>query len=979
MFGAAGALLLRRRRAAAPPPLACAPTFAASLPPPPPAAAPIPLRLPSPSPRLPRSAHRRGRRGWAHDAAPPGEGGSRAGPRRRGRRRRAGLAAGEGGGARRGCAAGGGEEGRAAGGREAGEACDGNNPNNRNTFAPAARARFVSCERGEMLEHPGHRRHRHVDDALQRLHDLRHGGPVRLLVLDAPARHPARALQLPLADVPPQPRVRHRGHVPLHHPGRRPHREERRGRTTLLTTTFCRLRVPVPVAVAVAAGGVAAAGDELEEQHAEAVDVGLGADGQAGDPLRREVPDGAPHGGQGAAEVPPHELGHPEVGDLGAQVPVQQHVLRLHVAVDDALPAAVVQVGQSPGDAEHDARTRQLGQLLPNRKASSEPLGMYSYTSILSSPEEQKPRSRTRLTCWMSPSVFTSARNCFSPCRSPSSFFTATSTWVWPWPFVRTPRYTVPKPPPPSLSEKFFVAARRSLQLYTCSDEPFWPAISARRFLLDASTLHATAADAANAAREAKTMTRISHHGLLFFVFLAPCSSDCGSRRYRVAAADEPPSSSAYSCARLRKPSCQTAQLPPSPENAYAWHEQLFRQADSHSALVWAATASGSSGSFMSGSSRKPSVGRPLPPQRSGALPAAPVAEPPRTVGRRREARRALARRLGPPVADPEGAAERVDVALDGGRGPEELPALGVGHPDVLLDLAGEVDHHARDGGVVVEHAGDAAVGGRVGVRLVEEHVVDGLGEVGEDAAGPDAAAPAREPFQRRKNSLLLVFQGSTVSVNAPGAGSSASRQDVSVWYSPVVLSSPSHASGTSVSVGWSKLCQSTREDELPPPSRSTRFPSSRITATFDDDDDDDALVDHTTTTAEEGGWVVRPTSWRLPSSGETRSSAESALERGLARLATQMTNRPEPPGLKRPSSNLPCADTAVSLPRSGRRADTVSSPAAAAAAAAAVQLYAARMARAVAAVASDMPGSGISKTARWLHLHRWILMTPLN
>ena len=145
-----------------------------------------------------------------------------------------------------------------------------------------------------------------------------------------------------------------------------------------------------------------------------------------------------------------------------------------------------------------------------------------------------------------------------------------------------------------------------------------------------------------------------------------------------------------------------------------------------------------------------------------------------------------------------------------------------------------------------------------------------------------------RDPFQRRKNSLLPL--GSTVQVNIPGAGSSVLRHDVSVWYSPVSLFSPSHPSGTSVSVGWSKLCHSTLE-ELPP-SRRTRLLLSRITARFDSGDDntdeDDRLDDHTTPREAED--LLSPTSSRLPSSGETRSSADATPDRGLTRLATQTT-----------------------------------------------------------------------------------------
>uniref|UniRef100_A0A0A9D1U5 Uncharacterized protein n=1 Tax=Arundo donax TaxID=35708 RepID=A0A0A9D1U5_ARUDO len=57
----------------------------------------------------------------------------------------------------------------------------------------------------------------------------------------------------------------------------------------------------------------------------------------------------------------------------------------------------------------------------------------------------------------MVPIVLTSARNCFSPCRTPSSFLTATSVASG-----SDPLNTDPKAPPPSFSEKFLVTNCRS-------------------------------------------------------------------------------------------------------------------------------------------------------------------------------------------------------------------------------------------------------------------------------------------------------------------------------------------------------------------------------------------------------------------------------------------------------------------------------------------------------------------------------------
>jgi len=81
--------------------------------------------------------------------------------------------------------------------------------------------------------------------------------------------------------------------------------------------------------------------------------------------------------------------------------------------------------------------------------------------------------------------------------------------------------------------------------------------------------------------------------------------------------------------------------------------------------------------------------------------------------------------------------------------------------------------------------------------------------------------------------------------------------------------------------------------EELPP-SRRTRLPLSRITATFDPgeddtDEDDDRFDDHRTPGVAEDG--LSPTSSRFPSE-DTRSSVEATPEpdRGLTRLPTQMT-----------------------------------------------------------------------------------------
>jgi hypothetical protein len=62
------------------------------------------------------------------------------------------------------------------------------------------------------------------------------------------------------------------------------------------------------------------------------------------------------------AEVPPHQLGEAEVGDLRHQRAVEQDVLRLDVAVDDAVAAALVQVQQPPRRADRDLVPRAPAQ-----------------------------------------------------------------------------------------------------------------------------------------------------------------------------------------------------------------------------------------------------------------------------------------------------------------------------------------------------------------------------------------------------------------------------------------------------------------------------------------------------------------------------------------------------------------------------------------------------------------------------------------
>uniref|UniRef100_A0A453LEN4 Uncharacterized protein n=1 Tax=Aegilops tauschii subsp. strangulata TaxID=200361 RepID=A0A453LEN4_AEGTS len=98
----------------------------------------------------------------------------------------------------------------------------------------------------------------------------------------------------------------------------------------------------------------AARADELQQQHAEAVDVAALGDLPPHGVLRRQVPERAldPRGEVGDALR--DELGEAEVGHLGHEVRVQEHVAGLDVAVDDVRAGLVVQVREALGGAERD-------------------------------------------------------------------------------------------------------------------------------------------------------------------------------------------------------------------------------------------------------------------------------------------------------------------------------------------------------------------------------------------------------------------------------------------------------------------------------------------------------------------------------------------------------------------------------------------------------------------------------------------------
>uniref|UniRef100_A0A804QYF7 Uncharacterized protein n=1 Tax=Zea mays TaxID=4577 RepID=A0A804QYF7_MAIZE len=102
----------------------------------------------------------------------------------------------------------------------------------------------------------------------------------------------------------------------------------------------------------------------LQQHHAEGVHVGLVRQLLAPEVLRVQVPEAALHGGAHVQLVHPGPvLGQPEVRHLGHEVVVQQDVGGLHVAVDDPLRRARVQVVQPPGSADAD-----LQPLLPRQR-----------------------------------------------------------------------------------------------------------------------------------------------------------------------------------------------------------------------------------------------------------------------------------------------------------------------------------------------------------------------------------------------------------------------------------------------------------------------------------------------------------------------------------------------------------------------------------------------------------------------------------
>ncbi|WVZ65671.1 hypothetical protein U9M48_014994, partial [Paspalum notatum var. saurae] len=87
--------------------------------------------------------------------------------------------------------------------------------------------------------------------------------------------------------------------------------------------------------------------DEFQEKHAKAVDVAALGDLPPHGVLRRQVAQRALHPCRQVRHAVGDEFGEPEVGDLGNEVRVQQHVARLDVPVYDVRVRLVVQWKES--------------------------------------------------------------------------------------------------------------------------------------------------------------------------------------------------------------------------------------------------------------------------------------------------------------------------------------------------------------------------------------------------------------------------------------------------------------------------------------------------------------------------------------------------------------------------------------------------------------------------------------------------------
>ncbi|MQM18917.1 hypothetical protein Taro_051918 [Colocasia esculenta] len=173
----------------------------------------------------------------------------------------------------------------------------------------------------------------HLNSTLQHLCHLLHGRPQRRLLLDAPQGHLHQPVQSPLICQWLCLVLHQRVKPPLSEAIVRPVRQHL-------------LRLPGLCV------HISPAADDFQQHDAEAVHIHLGRDRQALEPLGRDVSSCSSDVREGSALVRPQQLGHPEVGDPGCEVVVDEDVLRLDVAVDDLGAAVFVQIQDAPRDPE---------------------------------------------------------------------------------------------------------------------------------------------------------------------------------------------------------------------------------------------------------------------------------------------------------------------------------------------------------------------------------------------------------------------------------------------------------------------------------------------------------------------------------------------------------------------------------------------------------------------------------------------------
>ena len=129
-------------------------------------------------------------------------------------------------------------------------------------------------------------------------------------------------------------------------------------------------------------------GEQMEGEHSQAEDVGLGGEHLAPRLLGREVGQGGGHGDAGGVGCPD---GDAEIGEVGVAFLVEQHVARFEVAVDDS-PA--VGIAQGPAHfVEQPEGRRQIPRAVPQRlgQAAAPHVGHNQVCTVGVSPEVEKP------------------------------------------------------------------------------------------------------------------------------------------------------------------------------------------------------------------------------------------------------------------------------------------------------------------------------------------------------------------------------------------------------------------------------------------------------------------------------------------------------------------------------------------------------------------------------------------------------------